>query len=463
MDNENKVGHLPQVRATAAFLRGDIEDSQREVVEYSLDTEFKKARKNRNYFVYVMVLVFMLVLGLAVMVTGNLLQMQSRNVSISIADFDDLKLAEILSDAKKAYDNINELNQQIEYIKLEWQNALIELKQKTEMAKGLLIEREMTEEQVAREEKRLDSDEARKSADLASDYQAKIQDIQIKIDELQQKVGMMDKNLLAAARKSEDVFGGYQKLFDIRMNQGRDFFQKQLRDQSDRFKKEKEIVQKFYDDKIELLNQKHDKELMAMLMLYNPSFTEKAEIDALKYGSSDPVLNLNAYRKLLGDKKIISENEFKDLRNKIATYNLLLSRIQKVPYTNSISPAIRSMSALTKTIIQTYEDIWVKMGETLERQASLINNYDYAMSYYIQQGRTAGYVLDARDPKQIMVYMGRIYSVKSGDTAIIFRNDDEYIGKIRLTTMGDRVVGEVIEKADDETVQPLDKILIKID
>ena len=70
-------------------------------VIYSLETEFAKTKKNRDYKPLLVFWGFILLLVAVTFGTVRFLERQSRQINIDISDFEDLRLKEALSEAKE--------------------------------------------------------------------------------------------------------------------------------------------------------------------------------------------------------------------------------------------------------------------------------------------------------------------------------------------------------------------------
>ena len=73
-----------------------------------------------------------------------------------------------------------------------------------------------------------------------------------------------------------------------------------------------------------------------------------------------------------------------------------------------------------------------------------------------------GHIIDPRDPSNILVFINKIHNVKPGDFGLVFRNDDEYIGKIKFFIKDGEIRAEAVEMHEKNKVMPFDKILIQI-
>ena len=105
------------------------------------------------------------------------------------------------------------------------------------------------------------------------------------------------------------------------------------------------------------------------------------------------------------------------------------------------------------------KSLWSK----LERRSLLLNSYQYAVNYLAKDQAENGYILDATDPKNINVFINSIVKIKNGTIGLVFRTEDNYIGKIKLNWQGQYLRAEVVELQNDKQLLPFDKILLQLE
>jgi len=179
------------------------------------------------------------------------------------------------------------------------------------------------------------------------------------------------------------------------------------------------------------------------------------------------------YSSLLSSENVLSQRSFNDLRTSIREFQALLDRLEQVPYENSVPVALASLRELETIIIARYEYLWTELTDrigtknsiifdqeqTIESQQTLISRYHYAMEHLARDSRENGYIIDARNSGDMLVYVNPALPVPDGSTAYVFREVDDFIGEIRL--FGDRA--ELVELADgNRPIQPFDIFLIQL-
>ncbi len=93
-----------------------------------------------------------------------------------------------------------------------------------------------------------------------------------------------------------------------------------------------------------------------------------------------------------------------------------------------------------------------------------MSQYPSDMDHALSNKAESGYVINADSEKNIHIHLSKIYRDPVNFSALIFRNDDEYIGKIEITTIDrDNVIrAKVVNLAQNKSIKPFDKILLEI-
>jgi hypothetical protein len=92
-----------------------------------------------------------------------------------------------------------------------------------------------------------------------------------------------------------------------------------------------------------------------------------------------------------------------------------------------------------------------------------VAHFIHALDFLVADSRENGYILDPRDPENIIVFIDKIHAVNDGDQGYVFRREDELIGIIRFSVTPREITASLVEiSAPEETIAPFDKILIQI-
>ena len=116
-----------------------------------------------------------------------------------------------------------------------------------------------------------------------------------------------------------------------------------------------------------------------------------------------------------------------------------------------------------------YEYLWTSLADALVRKNESLSAHQeriarhlYAIEHLVKQSRENGYIIDARNRSLVTVYLDRVRPIAEGTEGLVFRMDDEYIGKVSLFLREGELYGSVVEQVSpDNPMQPFDKILIR--
>ncbi len=399
MGNENQMKNLPE--SISIFLPETIADPDGKPKLYSLNEEFAKTKKNKNPFFYLAVGSFVAALIFVAVLVTVYVQRKSLSTEISISEFEDIKLMEILDTVKKYENDLNVAKREL---------ADLQGQMNDELAYA--------------------PDEASRQRILAR-RQAGIAAKQAKINDLQGKIDQYDQRLQENMKKAESVVQNYQKMHRIQM----------------------EEQQAYYEKKID-----------ETVLRYNPYFQSGRILGILNIPIPAPKAGprLNDYLRELRDENIISEKDFKSLQGMVNDNSALVAQMLDVPYKNSVAPTLQHVDYFQKAIAESYEKIWTSLVRAVREKNQALAHFRYAFDYSARMDSEAGYVIDPRDAKSIIVYLSGNQNVKEGDIGMVFRTDDNYIGKIQFFQTVAGMRAKIVDMQDNRAIRPLDKILIKL-
>jgi hypothetical protein len=218
-----------------------------------------------------------------------------------------------------------------------------------------------------------------------------------------------------------------------------------------------------YQGGINLMADYYDRYVRYLVSKYNPVFTSgdlKSNLDRNAKRNEGKILR--DYDELFLKENVISKKRFDDLRVKISDHDFLVQRLMGIGYENSIPPALKSISNLSVSIVNDYENLWFGLVTTIKQKNSQIEDYKVALDAVLRERPESGYIISAVNPSKISIHINRLIKVKEGDTAQVFRTDDEYIGKIQFYRTPDGLKAKVVQLAGSKKMRPFDRILLKI-
>jgi len=200
----------------------------------------------------------------------------------------------------------------------------------------------------------------------------------------------------------------------------------------------------------------------SLILKYNPVFKSSKIQEILgTRGDAGDIPHLSPYSDVLRKERAFTKADFDRLRKNYDSYTVLMERMLQVPYENSVPPTLGKLNFLTRKVTDDYEKLWVSLVSVIVQKNRIIQNYRHAFDYYGSLHPENGFVIDPRQKEAVRVQLAKIHTVKSGDTGLVFRDDDEYIGKIEFVVSDTDITARVVELTENKKIQPFDKILIR--
>jgi hypothetical protein len=427
--------------SSTSFLPREIKDIDAVTDIYSLEDEFAKTKKNRNLGLYFSIgLFFLIVIGSAIGFSLYIQEM-NKNVEINISEFEDLRLKEVIDSARSHENNLDLLLIKLEILKVDHQKAILKVKQKYYKKEQNLLARELSVKATDRGLNQIRTGEKREIAAVTRSFQVQIDEKANEIEDI--------KRDLAQKKANEDKTGGTKTVSNV--------------DRLNALKMQE--LKKSNDSGVVSLREYYENYTRYLTSLYNPKFSSNRIKSIIN--SSQSIKNkkpVTGFHPIYQQEGIISRGEYQSVKKKSADNQFLLSRMQRIPYKNAVSPALVTVSSMASSIENDYDTMLRRFALVLQYKNSIISNYQNALNHHLSSKAENGYVINAVDKKNIHIQLNEIFQSPVKATAIVFREDDEYIGKIKITKIDrdNTLRARIIGLADNKTIQPFDKILLEI-
>jgi len=475
MDNDDKIKDIA-VRGARFFLRGSRASDVKQQ-EYQLDREFAKTKKNRSPVVIIAVLLFVAVFAVGAVLVTLYIQRESKRVAVNIEDFADVNLKDVLDRAKKFENQLAAAQRELQDLFAEMEREVQAVNDNLNRQLVLLENRQISSAEKSRQENSYRVQAENDIADIREKYQPKIEAIEARIAEIQGNIDAYDSKLIEQAKEQQEILDNQRRRFEIETEETVNYYETRLEEIQENADRKIRNLNEYHDSYIDQLNtnhrnevaalkQKHANEISALILKYNPNFeserlkrilnrfTEKRTIDEVE---------LEKYRDILQEEDILSPQDFRLLRSYLTDLSVLLSRLQEIPYENSIAPAIDQLEYMGTEIFSKYEILWSRMSDVLAERNIEVEQFLFGLDHLVSASRENGYILDARNPEKIIVYLDKILDVEDGDTGYVFRQEDELIALIRFNVTPEEITASLTESVSpDLTIAPFDKILIDI-
>ncbi len=493
MDDERKVKpEKPSTdlveRSKLVFLQEIVREFRQGQEQYDLEKEFAKTRRNRSLLVPLVTLGLVVVFGLVAFGVTRFIQRSSLSIQVNIEDFADVNLREILDEAQRLQNQLAAAQRELEVIVRDRDTRISQLERNRERAIGLLGESDLTAGQRASRAQAL-----RQEADIAiqnvrAETEPAIEELEARIAELQDAIAQYDTRQLEQAREQEEVLNNQQRLFELEMSAMRQDYEDRIALLTRNYDAEIQELEDFqaqfernirarHAEELSRLRTQHARELADLTLLYNPPLTE-APIAAL-LEEAQPAGRFSGpapWRTVLGRDGGVGQGSYAEMVQQHQAVQLLLERLQEVPYQNGIPMALQQIQARTDDLFDRYERMWQQLGSAVERRdgtiaarertiqarEARIDQYRFALEELTWAQGDVGYVIDPRDANAILVYLNPLREVDRGTQGFVFRRDNEFIGTIRFDGSGQEPTARVVDLEEGMTVRPFDRVLIRV-
>ncbi|MGE5604328.1 MAG: hypothetical protein ACM3YE_01395 [Bacteroidota bacterium] len=436
MENDKQMNDFYLEKVKNIFLSDDLlaKDAKPEV--YSLAEEFSKSKKNKAVLVYALIFLYVAVIGFSVFFLTTIEENKNKRIEVNIAEFRQFNLMELLAEKKENEEKLAQLQLELEEFR---KQAMEEIKK--------LSPREQQKAIAALNEK---------MKTLEADYLQQIKDKEAALAALEKSIAAEKQKIAASAQENEAVIKNYQNLSQMQ----------QVENEQLKIEYEGKIAKLNADYRAEIELLKKDNQILIeeLTLRYNPKFT-RGEIAAAINSKLGNVKDntRNRYNRILADEGILNEQEYNQIHKKVQNQTIILKGLEDVGYLNSVPLALDKLGQLSRSVVADYEKLWGKLVELIQEKNEAINSYEYALKYLAMTGRETGYVIDARNPNRLIIFIDQIYSVRKGDFAYIFKDDATPIAKIELNPEKGRITAIVKEVLKPVKIEPFDKILLKLE
>jgi hypothetical protein len=479
MANDDKVkNELDRTKQT--FLRESPGMAAGPPKLYNVDEEFGKTRQNRSPVVVIVVLAFIIIFVGASAVLTYFIEKSSQQVPINISDFEDINLTDILDGQKRNENALQTARRELADILNEMESKIRSIEVDAERQSEMVANDDLTERTKNARIRVIGIDEERAIQAVRNEFDPKILEKEAEIDELQARIDAYDSRMIEQAKKSEELLNNQKQIFDLESQKITDFYEEQISElEAARNQERKELTQQ-KDDLVALLKRNHADEIARLFARYNPVFGEANVVRVL--GRAVPevetgITDLPPYRQILKSEGILAQSEFNEFRGRLSDFDTALTRMQQVPYKNSVPEALTKLRDLQSYLIYGYEVFWNELVNRIQEKNTEIDNRDniiaerestigqfyFALESNLKTNRENGYILDSRNPQNIFIYIDQDLPVENGDKGYVFRSVDEFIGTITFagTNGGTYAKLESLEDVE-KPIMPFDMIMIQL-
>ena len=449
-----------------------MDEFRRKQSQYDLGREFAKTSKNRSPIVPVVILGMSLLFLIGALALTFYIQEKGKQITVNIRDFEDINLKDVLDAAKR-----NE--QEMERVRRESESLTWKMEEEIQSVQdGSLRELDIiTADMISltdkdRRTRAVHNREAARIEQIKAGYGPQIEEYRLQIGEIQKRIDQYDTRQLELAREREEILNNQQKLAAMELENTKRHYEELIASMIEKHAGEVEAMQKHEKEIVRLLRARHAREMEDLILLYNPVVREEAVVELLNRPADESSRTgtiPGAYREILARERIMGRSDYSLIETARAEHDTIFAELGKIPYRNSVPPMLCRIESRHRAMMKGYEYLWTSLADALVRKNESLSAHQeriarhlYAIEHLVKQSRENGYIIDARNRSLVTVYMDRVRPIAEGTEGLVFRMDDEYIGKVHLFLREGELYGSVIEQVSpDNPMQPFDKILIR--
>lgn len=175
---------------TSLFLKKEMVAAAQKAVVYDLEEEFRKARKNRGFTLIIPLLLFAALLLGGTFGLTSYIEHRNKNIEISITDFEDINMQELLSSLRNAGRLLDDMKHSMDVMKgeidLKMQGVRLKAREELEL---LRKNHNLSVAQRAAMSRKILEDRERKIAAMNAEYEIKLKNKEKSIEEAKLKMG----------------------------------------------------------------------------------------------------------------------------------------------------------------------------------------------------------------------------------------------------------------------------------
>jgi hypothetical protein len=436
MENDKQMTGMDLEQVKKVFLSEELLVKNVKPEIYSLADEFAQSKKNKNILVYALIILYVTTIGVGAFFLTTIEDNKNNRVDVNIPEFKQFNLMELLTEKKESEEKLTKLQQELEELRT---NSLKEIQKLSPKNQQQAIA-EMNE----------------KMKKIEDSYKRQISSKEESLKMLQKSITGEQQQIAKSFRETQSQVKNYQ---NINQMQGAELVRVNVDYEAKLLK-----LKTTYEAEIDDLKKENQALINSLTLRYNPIYSDGEIATVISSKITDiPNATIHKFDKTLSNADIMNEQTFNQLRKKIQSQKLIIDNLQEIPYTNSVPLALNRLERLSQSIIGDYETLWSNLVEQVNAKNNYLGCYDYAMNYLSMTRRESGFVIDARNPNRMLIFIDQVYALKNGDTAYIFKNDDTPIAKIELNLEHGRIIAKVKEILKPMKIEPFDKILLKLE
>lgn len=430
MEHNHKIKR--ELSSKELFLKNSLTEYEKPNI-YSLETEFAKTRRNRDFRPYLVFLIFILLLGLSTLAIAHYLEVKSKQISIDISDFEDLRLKEALSAAVETENELNRKNDELNTMRTSYASEISKLKQEIQRKtrNPQEVSNKNQQKNLLAQQKRLQ--------ELERQYDKQIAQKQAEIARLERET------------KTKNGEINYRRFYQLELKRQKDLYENKIQELKRSRGQENET------------SKQRERELLMELKQYRDVFgdTELLGLSSSVVAGGD-TLALNAYRKELEQERVLDRSSFRSLRSRTTRLTEIMKKLRAMPGSHPAAPVFKQTNALANSLINDYERLWFSLTDRIASKNALLGAYQAALTVYLKDIHASGCIIDPGAKEKMIVFCRKGWEVHEETEVELYRDKNEYIGKIQLIPGNAVTYAQVVELAKNKSIKLMDWFAVPV-
>ncbi|KGE71857.1 hypothetical protein [Spirochaeta lutea] len=503
MDHDREINAIVE-QSKQTFLKELAREFRERQKRYNLEEEFAKTKKNRSVLIPLFVILTAVVLiGGAIGVSFYIQSMNERADINFEGAFADVNLRDVLNTAKRLDESMAAAQRRLVQLRNSQEKEINDLITASERETALIESRGLNQAQMQQEERLIQERLQESIAEVQARYAPQIEEVELEIQRIQAQMDQYDSRQVEQARRQEELLDNQKRLFNLELEQVQARYEEQIAALEADHEQELQELQLFEEQLRENLRERLEAEQRAalneMFLTYNPVFSQEFTDQWLNPQPSQELAaipNLTDIWRFTAQMREVRQildlsfQQIEDLENNIAGMDALITRLGGVGYANSVELTLRQLKELQGQNLRVLQESSQAMSQRIldqetafqeatqriaaanrrleasvaeqNRLKSFIGQLEYSLAALSRRSGDSGFIVDARDDENILLFALNKEFIVPGIEALIFREDTRQIGRIRVKAVEPHIIAQLEMLQEGERLFPFDAVIFNL-
>ncbi|MFW6363043.1 MAG: hypothetical protein ACOC0D_04275 [Spirochaeta sp.] len=477
MDNERKIDPGADDKdsrelidsSKMLFLQEVASEFRKRQEQYDVAAEFAKTKANRSPLVLLVILTLVAISAATVVSVHVYSERSAAGFQVSIDDFQDINLREVLDSVSRLENRLRELNQDQMRMEEEFQRRMRDVQGQAEREIELISSRSGNQGEQNRQAAQVRNRLQEQQRELQAEFDERMQLHEQETEEVLNLLSQYDTRQADLAQQQETVLDNQSQVHALEMEELRSRYEAQIDELVGNYEQTIHELESYQVELRDTLLARLQRERAELIRRFNPDLSETDVAPLVTAVISPSTVPQFELQEIYTQERIFSEADMRSLRNQYGAQRELLQVLQDVPYQNSVPDVLRQLENRSVWMVTEYERWLERAAQALqERTEQVAQNEEYirkllyAPRFMARSNRDHGYIINPEDPERIAVYVDSNRDPETGLRAFVFRADDQKIAEIELEITGGRQYARVVETVDGQEIQPFDTLLLQV-